>query len=205
MNALTRRNILISGLTAAGKTTHARLLAAHLGYEYVSASRRLSQLSGVTGPAWSPTVDRQRAHNAHLDKRVDEELVRLDADRSGLVIDSWALPWLTTTKSLRLWLASDLPSRIRKADVSYQLRQQPTPTSTVADIVTTKDEFSREQFWNLYKIDLGNLSDFHIILDNSTTIPEATPASAQAGIAQFQPIVETAVATALNRGCGSEK
>jgi cytidylate kinase len=31
-------NIIISGLTAAGKTTHALLIARRLGYDYVSAS-----------------------------------------------------------------------------------------------------------------------------------------------------------------------
>jgi cytidylate kinase len=43
-------NIAFAGLTAAGKTTHARRLAADLGYDYVSATDILFEiLARVSG------------------------------------------------------------------------------------------------------------------------------------------------------------
>jgi cytidylate kinase len=50
-------NIVIAGLTAAGKTTHALLIARSLGYDYVSASTlmlaRLNIESGESNTFWA--------------------------------------------------------------------------------------------------------------------------------------------------------
>jgi hypothetical protein len=46
------RNIIVSGITAAGKTTHALLIAKWLGYDYVSASELMLTLLNVR-----PNVD----------------------------------------------------------------------------------------------------------------------------------------------------
>jgi cytidylate kinase len=43
-------NIAFAGLTAAGKTTHARRLAADLGYRYVSATDILLEILQVRDP-----------------------------------------------------------------------------------------------------------------------------------------------------------
>ena len=41
------KNIAISGLTAAGKTTHAKILAAELEYSYVSATEIMADMLGI--------------------------------------------------------------------------------------------------------------------------------------------------------------
>jgi hypothetical protein len=56
-------NIAFAGLTAAGKTTHARRLAADLGYSYVSATDILFEILGMP-PGRTPVV-----HPARRDQR----------------------------------------------------------------------------------------------------------------------------------------
>jgi cytidylate kinase len=55
-------NIAFAGLTAAGKTTHARRLAADLGYSYVLATDILFEILRM--PAGAPVV-----HPARRDHR----------------------------------------------------------------------------------------------------------------------------------------
>lgn len=53
-------NIAFAGLTAAGKTTHARRLAADLGYSYVSATDILLEILRVPDPGahlWFTQLD----------------------------------------------------------------------------------------------------------------------------------------------------
>lgn len=40
-------NIAFAGLTAAGKTTHAKILAEQLGFEYISATKTILEIIGL--------------------------------------------------------------------------------------------------------------------------------------------------------------
>jgi hypothetical protein len=58
MQRTARPNIAFAGLTAAGRTTHARLLAEQLGYEVVSATTIILDILGVRAnpeQIWTPS------------------------------------------------------------------------------------------------------------------------------------------------------
>ena len=71
-----KSNILLSGYTAAGKTTHARLLADAFGHQYVGASELRRSLMGVASGSsiseWDPTVDLRREGSPCYDRQLDE-------------------------------------------------------------------------------------------------------------------------------------
>ncbi len=94
-----RPNIAFAGLTAAGKTTHARILAAQLGYEWISATALLLDLLGMSNrPEHVWFTDYKRIQQARADDRVDRELERrlsaLVQSRDGLILDSWAMAYI---------------------------------------------------------------------------------------------------------------
>ena len=70
--------ILISGFTAAGKTTHGRLLAEDLGWAYLGLSgiRRELLRPGEdpepSGAEWDPGMDRLRGRDPGLDVAADQ-------------------------------------------------------------------------------------------------------------------------------------
>jgi cytidylate kinase len=101
--------ILISGFTAAGKTTHARLLAEDLGWAYLGLSGVRRELPGYgeatepPGAEWEPAMDRPMTQ-------------RLATMRGPAVVDAWLQPWLSgRADAVRVWLDSDEQSRLRNA------------------------------------------------------------------------------------------
>lgn len=188
-----RRRIVISGLTAAGKTTHAKKLAEYLGLEYFSSSEVLGQLTGLEG-AWSPSVDLRRVGDEEIDRQLDALVLREFHSRSECVFDAWALPWICDGPAIHLWIESDFPSRVRKCMVSRLDRGDTPDARDCLSVVRAKDQFSRDVFLRNHGFDLfTDRSPFDLILNNSSLIPRPTVECAQRGIATFHSEIVEAI------------
>lgn len=193
-------NIAFGGLTAAGKTTHAKRLAAELGYDYVSATDILLALLGINEPSdqvwFSRLHEIQDARDGDaIDIELEARLMELARTRTRTVFDTWALAWIGDARMVRIWIESDLESRVRKCVVS-QPDKQLGPEECRA-LIEEKDGFYRAIFRRRHGFDL--FTDRHrydAIICNSHLIPEATTAAASRGIESFAPVVN-AVATAI--------
>jgi cytidylate kinase len=190
--------VIVSGFTAAGKTTHSRLLAETLGWQYVGMSqiRRLRiPESSSAREEWLPRGDELRAANAlldlEMDRRLTEYIGRLDG---SAVIDAWLQPWLCELPgAVRVWLASDFDSRAIKAQVS-RFRLGMGPSESITATIAEKDKFSIEQFRRLYGIDFGpDPGVFDLLLDSSDYITEATVQASDDGIRRFAPVFNARV------------
>lgn len=195
-------NIAFSGMTAAGKTTHARLLATRLSFRYVSA---IDVILDVLGVDWDPAGVWSRRpelfaafKDPELNLAVDARLVGMSRSLDDTVFDAWALPWLSDAPMMRIWLESDLASRMRKAHVSTLRSGQ---HATAPSVVERKDAASIANFQSAYGFDLGtDRHPFDVIVENSSLIPEATIECSDAGIEQFEPIVASAAESWLRGG-----
>jgi cytidylate kinase len=199
--------ILISGFTAAGKTTHARLLAEDLGWAYLGLSGIRRELLGPgwatepSGAEWEPAMDRLRGSDPGLDVTADRVMAqRIAAVRDPVVVDAWLQPWLSGRASaVRVWLGSDEQSRLRKASVTF-LRRGMQPPDGLDQEVRQKDRFSVEQFRSLYGIRFGPDADlFDVLIDNSGYIPAASILASDEGIEAFRPVFRSAVTSLLLR------
>lgn len=137
-------NIAFAGLTAAGKTTHAQRLAADLGYDYVSATDILFEILRVPRGTYpwfnqADAISAAREDDA-VDAELESRLVDLAPTRDRTVFDSWALAWICPVPVVRIWIESDLPSRIRKCLVS--LGSEPRPLGECEAVLRAKDDYN---------------------------------------------------------------
>ncbi|MBE1463808.1 cytidylate kinase family protein [Kibdelosporangium phytohabitans] len=198
-----RPNIAFAGLTAAGKTTHARLLAEALDYKYVSATKILLEVIGMNDPdqenVWFDNLDsiQKRRTSDEIDDELERRLLEIAIGSDGLVLDTWAMPWICKAPMIRLWLESDRLSRTWKCFVS----QGANPSHGLVEcsrLIDRKDLSTRSIFLRRHKFDLlTSRGIFDVVLENTWLIEEPTRASTDRGIAQFHPVVLSAVRSLL--------
>jgi cytidylate kinase len=197
-------NITISGLTAAGKTTHALLIARRLGYDYVSASGLMLSWLGVE-QAGSNTLWQTRM--GELEKRRDERPVDRDLnrflarqlrDRDHTVFDSWSAAWLIGRASrpcVRVFIESDRRSRTLKARVSQEPHGPFLSLSECRKLIDEKDAAAAVRLGSLLGVDIrSDRSPFDLVLDNSALIGHGTLTSARRGIRRFHDQLLVAIA-----------
>lgn len=176
--------LVISGLTAAGKTTLARKLADQFTLDYVSASTILRQTLGDTSGHWTPALDLRR-NDLSLERKVDHLVQEAFRQSEHAVFDCWGLPWIAgdvTGPAVFIWIGSDPESRFRKCFVSYLERGTPKTYDECRDIVIAKDAKSHEIFMANWGFDIyTDRSPFNIVLDASSLIPRADLETAQHG------------------------
>ncbi|MCP2244254.1 hypothetical protein [Lentzea aerocolonigenes] len=185
--------IVISGCTAAGKTTHARLLARELGWRYVGMSTVMRELLGVTAQAreWEPGFDARRAADVRIDRVADERMTEFIAGQEKVVVDAWLQPWLQPAgTAVNVWFESDHRSRAMKCAVSFLRNGEERSLAASSDLVAAKDLFSREQFARLYGISFSYSPEvFDLRCDNSGFIRTPTVDDSDRGIRDFQRVL----------------
>ncbi|HET6355405.1 cytidylate kinase family protein [Streptomyces sp.] len=207
---LTGTNIAFAGLTAAGKTTHARLLAEHLGYEHVSATDIILDIVGVKARdpqrVWfdhMQEIEQARAGD-EVDKELERRLLHLAATKDGLVLDTWAMAWICPAPLVRIWIDSDRLSRHWKCYVS----QGESPKLTLSECVSLidqKDMATRESFLRRHNFDLFSDHDvFDAVLTNTHLIEAPTKFATQKGIRAFDPVVRLITEHLLGRASAAE-
>jgi CMP/dCMP kinase len=189
-------SICISGLTAAGKTTHSHLLAGEFGLTYVSGSQIQLNFMGVSPIQPKDFWISERA-KAFWDKsqfeRIDAELARLENIDAGYMFDSGIMPWRHKGPAFCIWLESSLESRIIKAIVSHRGRSRYS-VETYHERIAEKDRATMVLCKDLYGMDIGSdLSPFDLILDIGTLIKEPTLQASLKSIAITHSIIRPAV------------
>lgn len=185
-------NIVFAGLTAAGKTTHALLIARRLGYDYISASAvmldRLSMEPDESNTLWVNRLVEveQRRHERPVDRDVNDYLRAELRRRDRTVFDSWAAAWLGGPPCLRIYIESDRDSRALKVRVSQEPHGPFLSLAACQSLIDRKDGSTATTLLPLLGVDVRyDRSPFDLVLDNSMLIDEPTIASATRGIKAF--------------------
>ncbi|WP_346027568.1 hypothetical protein [Arthrobacter parietis] len=183
--------VILSGLTAAGKTTHTRLLATELRIDALHTTDLLLSALGQSvedGHTWLrrlKEVEHSRDRDQSADDLVDAALSACLASGQDCVIDSWALPWRSGSETLNIWIGSDRYSRAVKCRVSH-LQEKVLAIDEAMSHVDEKDTLTRHRFVHRYGFDIfADRAPFQVVMDNSHLIIHPTPADAETGIKIF--------------------
>lgn len=190
--------LVISGWTAAGKSTHAKLLARDLNLPYLSATEVLARLvadrtSTPLEKRWQPRLDQARQDDQSIDDDLDAYLIDMFERDSGAVFDACLLPWVApAVAAIRIWLESDFPSRLRKCYVSHL--DEGIGWDEARSRVQGKDTFTQSRLSRTNGCSYDpSTAAFDLIANNESLIPFATRDTADAGIASFHPVLLQAV------------
>lgn len=191
--------IFISGLTAAGKTTHAQLIASKYELKFVSASSFLLKKVNIDSENipknfWVSDAAIQlremRTQNLSVDHWVDQQMMKAAKDLENAVYDTWALPWLTLETGLRIHLTSSIRARWWKAIISHGPTSQMSPEFVLSGI-KEKDRSTQRYFQSEYGFDIfKDYSIFDYIVDISIFIKAPTPSASLVSISKSQEIID---------------
>lgn len=164
-------HICIYGLTAAGKTTHAKLLAQQLDCDYVSASQLMFDELGYRDSGDNSTWLRSAAEisakreDGSVDREVNRRLLELAARVERIVFDSWTLPFIirdipTVKGSVALLrLESDVRSRAVKSIVSLGAGARLSMSDAIR-LIGEKDASSHQIFARTFGFDIFRPTDY---------------------------------------------
>lgn len=171
-------SILVSGLTGAGKTTTAKILARTLGWPLIEGSRARASALGLTEIASSSAfwrqdlranlIDKKRITAQDLDREVDSRLLELARSKPPKVMDVWFVPWLGADGCLSVLLEASLATRADRVAADLKLTQL-----AAKRLVMRKDLAAAEYALSAYGIDiLSDRSKFDLIIDTDKVIPD---------------------------------
>ncbi|MFV8173534.1 cytidylate kinase family protein [Mycolicibacterium peregrinum] len=201
--AVSCNKIVISGLTAAGKTTHTKLLAHSLGFGTLHFTDILLDELGVAASkddqVWFHRFDEVESlrEGYSADRRADDRVADALQSADPLIVDATLAPWLNRQAvTLNIWIGSDRASRAWKCVVSRLPGQISTDDSL--RLIDEKDNLTRTYLRRLTGSDyFVDRTIFDIVLDNSHLIAAPTRADADQGIALFQEVLQATVEYAM--------
>lgn len=196
-------NIIISGLTAAGKTTHSLIVADRFELRYVGASMLALEAAGMTPGEvapdfWLTSMGIRILHD--VGPSIDNRLLAYEEDGISTVFDCFFLPWLHRSPALSIWLESSLESRLLKAEISHGGESRFNGDSLRRALIRKDDDAAR-MLNSLVQANLySDRQPFDHILDIGPFITaasiEASRLSIDAADGLISPLVDRYLATA---------
>jgi cytidylate kinase len=161
--------ICISGMAGSGKSTVAKRLAEFYGLKYYSGGDALKAVAAemgykTTGEGWWETAEgikflEKRLGNLEIDKKVDEKILDW-ANREGVVLDSWAMPWLLK-RGFKIWLEASEKVRAQRLAERDSLGLE-----EALKVLREKEAKTKAIYKKLYGFKLGeDFVPFQLILD----------------------------------------
>lgn len=168
--------IIISGKSAAGKTTVAQIIAAKLRIKTIGGGDILRELAlergyKPTGVEWWDTPDgikflRERKGNPDFDKEADRILAK-KIKAGDIVVTSYTAAWIFK-EGFKVWLDGSKKTRaarMRKRDKTGQAESM--------KVVKIRDEDNFSVYKKLYNIDFGtDKTPFDLVIDTNSKTPE---------------------------------
>ena len=161
--------IIISGLTASGKSTLATGLSKDLGLSIFSGSSKLREFMPPKHfESWESKkgLDAIKFRLAHpkYDRLLDDYIVTYAKNNDNFILDSWTAAWKIKGGAIKIYLKADL--KIRAARVSERSH---TPFESALKFMKEKDKLTAKIYNKLYKIFVDtDTTPFDLVVNSGT-------------------------------------
>jgi cytidylate kinase len=161
--------VCICGMAGSGKSTVAKRLATHYELKYYSGGDALRAVASEIGyktntKGWWETKEgirflEERLKNLELDRKVDQKLLKM-VEEEGMILDSWAMPWLLK-EGFKIWLEASEEARAQRI-----AERDGLSTKEALRFLMEKESKTKAIYKMLYGFNIGeDFSPFHLILD----------------------------------------
>jgi cytidylate kinase len=161
--------VIVSGLTASGKSSVATSLALNFGVEYFSASSKLRKLLPKKDfMVWESKkgIDavKFRLNNPQYDKKLDSFILSYFKSKSDVVLDSWVAPWKIKDKeTIKIYIKADEYVRAKRVSMRDKIS-----LSEASKFMRQKDTLTKNIYKKIYKIEIDkDFTPFNLVIDSS--------------------------------------
>jgi cytidylate kinase len=162
--------ITICGGLGSGKSSTAKMVANELGFQHFSSGDFFRQVGLELGLSVNE-LNKRAETDTKIDEMTDEKLRQMrNADK--VVIDSrTAFHWIPESFKVYLDLSPEIAKqRVLNNIQENKLRQQSEQSTTIEEVYSKMIErFESEQkrYWDLYKINNKDMSQYDLIVDTN--------------------------------------
>ncbi len=174
--------ILISGFAGSGKSSLADSLGKELGMKVIHASSILREMAtkgvGALKDAspkkihdwWERPEAREfmkkRQADGSMDIALDKKLIQI-AEKGGVIMDSWTMPYLFMGKAYRVWLEASQEVRAKRV-----VERDKLPFGEVLAKIKARDGETKALYQRLYKFNMGENPGMFDLAVNSDNLSQ---------------------------------
>ncbi len=162
--------ITICGGLGSGKSSTAKNVANILGYKHFSSGDFFRQVGLELGLSVTETNIRAET-DPKIDEMTDQKLRDLNNENKIVVDSRTAYHWIPNSFKVYLELSPEIAKeRILNSIKENKLREQSEQVKNSEEVLNKMTErFQSEQkrYWDLYKIDNTNMSQFDLVIDTN--------------------------------------
>ncbi len=162
--------VTISGPPGSGTTTLARSIAEKHHFELISAGevfRDLAKERGLSVAEFGELAERDITIDALIDVRQKE----VAKEKDNIVVEGRLSGWMVEEADLRIWLTAPIACRAKRI-----ANRDGMDEYTAREITLQREESERKRYHNYYKIEIEDLSPYHLVMNSELWSGEALAA-----------------------------
>ena len=161
--------ICIAGYTGSGKDTVADILAKRLNLPRVRLTfKDMARERGMTLMEFQKLASNDGGRiDREFDKRVAEEVQRLNDEFGGCVVSTWIAAWMIKDADFRVFLKASEEVRAQRV-----MKRDNLSFDDALAFIREKDRNNIERYKRYYGIDITDLSLFDLVIDTEHRKPE---------------------------------
>ena len=159
--------VTISGPPGSGTTTLARSIAEKHHFELVSAGevfRDLAKERGLSIAAFGELAEKDVSIDALIDVRQKE----MAKQRDNIVVEGRLSGWMVEEADLRIWLTAPIACRAKRIATRDGMDEY-----TAREVTLAREESERKRYRNYYKIEIDDLTPYHLVMNSELWSGEA--------------------------------
>jgi cytidylate kinase len=162
--------ITVSGPPGSGTTTLARSIAEKHKFELISAGEMFRDLASERGMSvWE--FGKLAEKDIGIDALIDVRQKETAKARDNIVVEGRLSGWMVEDADLRIWLTAPIACRAKRIATRDGMDEY-----TARELTLQREESERTRYRNYYKIEIDDLTPYHLTMNSELWSGEALAA-----------------------------